>query len=135
MVTVIDEYTRECLAIVVNRKMQSTYVMETLAELFVTKGTPVHIGSDNGPESCAKAVREWLRNLEVETLFIEPGSLWENGYCKSFNGRLRDELLNGEIFYTLQEAKILIEGWRREYNEIRPSAAWATDRLHLRPER
>ena len=120
MLTVIDEYTRECLAIVANRKMQSADVIETLAELFVRKGTPEHIRSDNGPEFCAKAVREWLRDLGVETLFIEPGSPWENGYCESFNGRLRDELLNGEIFYTLQEAKILIEEWRRDYNEIRP---------------
>ena len=120
MLTVIDEYTRECLAIVVNRKMQSADVIETLAELFVGKGTPEHIRSDNGPEFCAKAVREWLRDLGVETLFIEPGSPWENGYCESFNGRLRDEFLNGEVFYTLQEAKILIEEWRREYNEIRP---------------
>jgi transposase InsO family protein len=120
MLTVIDEYTRECLAIVVNRKMQSADVIETLAELFVRKGTPEHIRSDNGPEFCAKAVREWLRDLGVVTLLIEPGSPWENGYCESFNGRLRDELLNGEVFYTLQEAKILIEEWRREYNEIRP---------------
>jgi transposase InsO family protein len=120
MLTVIDEYTRECLAIVVDRKMQSTDVMETLAELFVRKGAPEHIRSDNGPEFCAAAVREWLARLGVGPLFIEPGSPWENGYCESFNGRLRDELLNGEIFYTLQEAKILIEEWRREYNEIRP---------------
>jgi len=120
MLTVIDEYTRECLAIVVNRKMQSTDVVETLAELFVRKGTPEHIRSDNGPEFCAKAVSEWLRDLGIETLFIGPGSPWENGYCESFNGRLRDELLNGEVFYTLQEAKILIEAWRREYNEVRP---------------
>jgi transposase InsO family protein len=120
MLTVIDEYTRECLAIVVNRKMQSTDVMETLAELFVRKGTPEHIRSDNGPEFCAAAVREWLARLGVGPLFIEPGSPWENGYCESFNGRLRDELLNGEVFYTLQEARILIEEWRREYNEIRP---------------
>ena len=100
MLTVIDGYTRECLAIVVDRKLRSTDVIEALAELFVRKGTPEHIRSDDGPES---------------------GSPWENGYCESFNGRLRGELLNGEIFYTLQEAtKTLIEEWRREYNEIRP---------------
>ena len=125
MLTVIDEYTRECLAIVVDRKLRSTDVIETLAELFISRRTPEHIRSDNGPEFCAQAVREWLARLGVGPLFIEPGSPWENGYCESFNGRLRDELLNGEIFYTLQEAKILIENWRREYNEIRP---------HLRPE-
>lgn len=120
MLTVIDEYTRECLAIVVDRKLRSTDVIETLAGLFISRGTPEHIRSDNGPEFCAEAVREWLGRLGIGPLFIEPGSPWENGYCESFNGRLRDELLNGEIFYTLQEAQILIEAWRREYNEIRP---------------
>jgi putative transposase len=120
MLTVIDEYTRECLAIVVDRRLRPTDVIETLGELFVRRGTPEHIRSDNGPEFCAKAVREWLDRLGVGPLFIEPGSPWENGYCESFNGRLRDELLNGEISYTLQEAKILIENWRCEYNEIRP---------------
>jgi len=120
MLTVIDEYTRECLAIVVDRRLRSTDVIEVLAELFIRRGTPEHIRSDNGPEFCAKAVHKWLDRLGVGPLFIEPGSPWENGYCESFNGRLRDELLNGEIFYTLQEAKILIENWRCEYNEIRP---------------
>ena len=123
MLTVIDEYTRECLAIVVDRKLKSTDVIETLAELFLSKGLPEHIRSDNGPEFCAKAVREWLDRFDVGPLFIEPGSPWENGYCESFNGKLRDELLNGEIFYTLQEAKILIENWRCEYNEIRPHSS------------
>ena len=123
MLTVIDEYTRECLAIVVDRKLKSTDVIETLAELFLSKGLPEHIRSDNGPEFCAKAVREWLDHFDVGPLFIEPGSPWENGYCESFNGKLRDELLNGEIFYTLQEAKILIENWRCEYNEIRPHSS------------
>jgi len=123
MLTIIDEYTRECLAIVVDRRLRSTDVIEALAELFIRRGTPEHIRSDNGPEFCAKAVREWLDRLGVGPLFIEPGSPWENGYCESFNGRLRDELLNGEIFYTLQEAKILIENWRRECNEIRPHSS------------
>jgi len=123
MLTIIDEYTRECLDIVVDRKLRSTDVIESLAELFVTKGLPRHIRSDNGPEFCANAVREWLDRLDVGPLFIEPGSPWENGYCESFNGKLRDELLNCEIFYTLQEAKILIENWQREYNAIRPHSS------------
>jgi len=123
MLTVIDECTRECLAIVVDRRLRSTDVIETVAELFIRKGLPEYILSNNGPEFCAKAVQEWLDRLGVGPLFIEPGSPWENGYCESFNGRLRDELLNGEIFYTLQEAKILIENWRREYNEIRPHSS------------
>ena len=123
MLTVIDEYTRESLAIAVNRQLKSTDVIETLAKLFLTKGLPEHIRSDNGPEFCAKAVREWLRRFDVGPLFIEPGSPWENGYNESFNGKLRDELLAREIFYTLREAKILIEGWRREYNEFRPHSS------------
>jgi len=123
MLTIIDEYTRECLAIVVDRKLRSPDVIETLAELFMRKGLPEHIRSDNGPEFCAKAVREWLDRFDVGPLFIEPGSPWENGYNESFNGKLRDELLNREIFYTLQEAKIIIENWRREYNEIRPHSS------------
>ena len=93
--------------------------METLAELFVERGTPAYIRSDNGPEFTAKAVRAWLERLEVGTLFIEPGSPWENGYVESFNGRFRDELLNGEIFYTLKEAEVIIERWRRFYNRER----------------
>lgn len=123
MLTVIDEYTRECLDIVVGRKLRSTDVIETLAELFISGGLPEHIRSDNGPEFCANAVREWLGRLDVGPLFIEPGSPWENGYCESFNGKLRDELLNREIFYTLEEAKVLIENWRREYNTIRPHSS------------
>jgi putative transposase len=128
ILTVIDEYTRECLDIVVGRRLTSLDVVETLAKLFMRRGLPEHIRSDNGPELRAKAVQEWLSRLDVAPLFIEPGSPWENGYCESFNGRLRDELLNREIFYTLQEAKILIESWRREYNEIRPHGS-----LNYRP--
>ena len=123
MLTVIDEYTRECLAIVVDRKLKSADVIGMLAKLFLTKGLPEHIRSDNGPEFCAKAVREWLRRFDVGPLFIEPGSPWENGYCESFNGKLRDELLNREIFYTLKEARVLIENWRQEYNTIRPHSS------------
>ena len=123
MLTVIDEFTRECLALPVERRLRSGDVLETLAELFVQRGTPEHIRSDNGPEFCANAVREWLARTNVKTLFIEPGSPWENGYNESFNGKLRDELLNGETFYTLEEAQVLIEQWRKHYNAIRPHSA------------
>ena len=123
MLTVIDEYTRECLAIEVSRRLRSDDVLDCLKDLFAHRGPPDHIRSDNGPEFTAKAVRRWLPRVGVKTLFIEPGSPWENGYNESFNGKLRDELLNGEIFYTLKEAKVLIEQWRRHYNTIRPHSA------------
>jgi len=123
MLTMIDEYTRECLAIKVGRKLTSNDVIEQLADLFIARGLPENIRSDNGPEFAAKAVRSWLERLEVQTLFIEPGSPWENGYIESFNGKLRDELLNGEIFMTLFEAEVIIEEWRREYNEVRPHSS------------
>ena len=123
ILTVLDEYTRECLATVVGRRLRSDDVLHCLTNLFVTHGTPEHIRSDNGPEFTAKAVRRWLRKIGVRTMYIEPGSPWENGYNESFNGKLRDELLNGEIFYTLKEAQVLIEGWRREYNTIRPHSS------------
>ncbi len=123
ILTVVDEYSRECLALVVARRLRATDVLETLADLFVTHGVPAHIRSDNGPEFTAELVRLWLEGLQVQTLFIAPGSPWENGYVESFNGKLRDELLDREIFYTLTEAKILIERWRREYNSIRPHSA------------
>jgi transposase InsO family protein len=123
MMTVVDEYSRECLAIVPGRMLRSDDVIETLADLFVERGAPDHIRSDNGPEFCSRAVRGWLERLGVTTLFIEPGSPWENGYNESFNGKLRDELLNREVFYTLEEAKVLIEDWRREYNTIRPHSS------------
>ena len=123
MLVVIDEYTRECLDIRVDRSLKSNDVIEVLADLMVVRGVPEYIRSDNGAEFTAHAVREWLDNVGVNTLFIEPGSPWENGYCESFNGRLRDELLAREIFYTLKEAKILIENWRREYNTIRPHSS------------
>jgi len=123
MLTLIDEYSRESLAIKVARSIRSEDVLECLAELFVHRGTPDHIRSDNGPEFTAQAVREWLGRVDVKTLFIEPGSPWENGYVESFNGKLRDELLNGEIFYTLTEAKVLIERWRNEYNTKRPHSS------------
>jgi transposase InsO family protein len=124
LLTVIDEYTRECLVIRVRRRMTSNDVLYALSELFLEYGVPEHTRSDNGPEFVAKAVRGWLGNLGVTTLFIEPGSPWENGYIESFNGKLRDELLDGELFYTLKEAEILIEQhWRREYNHLRPHSS------------
>ena len=123
MLTVIDEFTRECLAIEVARRIRSDDVLYLLADLFVRRGVPDHIRSDNGSEFTAKAVREWLGRVGVKTLYIEPGSPWENGYNESFNGKLRDELLNGEIFYSLEEAKVLIEQWRRHYNTVRPHSA------------
>ena len=123
MLTMVDEYTRECLTIDVERKIRSDDVLYRLEQLFVERGVPDHIRSDNGPEFTAIAVREWLGRLGVRTLFIEPGSPWENGYIESFNGKLRDELLNGEIFDTLVEAKVLIERWRQEYNRFRPHSS------------
>ena len=123
MLTLIDEHTRECLAIDVARKLRHGDVLERLSDLFVRRGVPQYIRSDNGSEFTAKAVREWLRKVSVKTLFIEPGSPWENGYCESFNGRLRDELLAREQFDSLLEAKVLIERWRREYNTIRPHSS------------
>ena len=123
ILTLIDEYTRECLSLSVARKLNSQNVLDELSTLFLIRGIPEHIRSDNGPEFTARAVREWLELLGVKTLFIEPGSPWENGYIESFNGKLRNELLNGEIFTTLFEAKVLIEEWRKEYNHVRPHSA------------
>jgi len=123
MLTIVDEFTRECLAIDVERNLTSEDVMERLTDLFVRRGPPTYIRSDNGGEFTATAVREWLDRLNVTTLYIEPGSPWENGYIESFNGKLRDELLDGEIFYTLMEAKVLIERWREHYNRFRPHSS------------
>jgi len=123
ILNVIDEYTRECLAIKVARRLTSRDVIEVLTDLFIEHGIPVHIRSDNGSEFTAKRVRQWLQRLQVRPLYIEPGSPWENGYIESFNGRMRDELLNREIFYSLKEAKVLIEMWRKHYNTIRPHSA------------
>ena len=123
MLTLIDEFTRECLSIDVSRQMNSEDVLERLTWLMVTRGVPNHIRSDNGPEFTAKVVRKWLERVGVRTLFIEPGSPWENGYVESFNGKLADELLEREVFYTLHEAKVLIERWRILYNTIRPHSA------------
>ena len=123
ILNIINEFTRECLAILVARKIKNQDVIDLLFQLFILRGIPAHIRSDNGPEFTAQAIRKWLNKLGVRTLFIEPGSPWENGYIESFNGKLRDELLNREIFTTLEEAKVLIEQWRREYNQIRPHSA------------
>jgi transposase InsO family protein len=123
ILNIIDEYTRECLAILVARKITNQDVIDLLFNLFIFRGIPGHIRSDNGPEFTARALRKWLSRLGVKTLFIEPGSPWENGYIESFNGKMRDELLSREIFTTLQEAKVLLEQWRREYNQVRPHSA------------
>jgi len=123
MLTLVDEFTRECLAIDVARKLRSDDVLERLAWLFATRGVPEHLRSDNGPEFTASVVRDWVKKVRVKTLFIEPGSPWENGYVESFNGKLRDELLNGEIFYSMKEAKVLIERWRTHYNTVRPHSS------------
>jgi putative transposase len=123
MLNVIDEYTRESLMIKVKRKLNSVDVLEALAELFLSRGVPEYIRSDNGSEFIAKKLRSWLEKVEVKTLYIEPGSPWENGYCESFNGKMRDQFLNGEIFYTLKEAQVLIERWRKHYNEVRPHSS------------
>jgi transposase InsO family protein len=123
MLNVIDEFTRECLAIRINRKLKSTDVIDTLSDLFILRGIPTHVRSDNGPEFIAQALRDWLAAVGSKTAYIMPGSPWENGYCESFNSKLRDELLNGEIFYTLKEAKIVIEAWRQHYNTIRPHSS------------
>ena len=123
VLVVLDEYTRRCLAIVVARRLRSDDVLHCLTDLFVTHGPPEHIRSDNGPEFIAINVREWLGRIGVKTLYIEPGSPWENGYCESLNSKLRDELLNGEIFTTMREAQVLIENWRRHYNAIRPHSS------------
>ena len=120
--TLIDEYTRECLAICVARRINSFGVIEALSNVMLHRGIPEHIRSDNGPEMTAKVVREWLTQVGAKTLFIAPGSPWENGYNESFNGKLRDELLNGEIFYSLKEAKVVIEQWRKYYNTKRPQS-------------
>ena len=123
ILNIIDEYTRECLAIMVKRHITSQDVIDQLFELFLFRGVPEHIRSDNGPEFTAKAIRDWLYRLGVKSLFIEPGSPWENGYIESFNGKMRDELLNREVFMNLVEAQILTEQWRKDYNQVRPHSS------------
>ena len=128
LMTLIDEFTRECLAIKVARRINSFGVIETMADVMLERGVPEHIRSDNGAEMTAKVVRSWFARLGAKTLYIEPGSPWENGYCESFNGKLRDECLNSEIFYSLREATVVIEQWRNQYNTIRPHSS-----LNYRP--
>ena len=123
MLNVIDEYTRECIAIRISRRLKAVDVIDVLSDLFILRGVPEHVRSDNGPEFIAQALRDWLAAVGAKTAYIMPGSPWENGYCESFNSKLRDELLNGEIFYTLKEAKIIIEAWRRHYNTVRPHSS------------
>ena len=128
MLTVVDEFTRECLTIEVARKFKGKDVVEVLKELFAIRGRPKYIRSDNGPEFASKAVKNWLGKHKVETLFIEPGSPWENGYIESFNGKLRDECLDGELFLCLAEARYIVERWRLDYNHHRPHSMldWMT---------
>lgn len=123
MLNIVDEFTREALAIRIDRRLRSTDVIDTLADLFILRGIPGHIRSDNGSEFIATAVKDWIAAVGAKTAYIEKGSPWENGYIESFNGKLRDELLNGEIFYSLREAQIVIEQWRRHYNMIRPHSS------------
>ena len=123
MLNVVDEFTHECLAIRVDRKLKAIDVIDVLSDLFILRGVPGHIRSDNGPEFVAKAVQAWIAAVGAKTAYIAPGSPWENGYVESFNARLRDELLDGEIFYSLREAQIIIESWRRHYNTVRPHAS------------
>ena len=123
ILNIIDEFTKECLASFVARRIRSQDVIFVLADLFIEHGMPEHIRSDNGPEFVAKKVLKWFKTLSVKPLFIAPGSPWENGYCESFNGKMRFQLLDGEIFFTLLEAKVVIEAWRRHYNEVRPHSS------------
>jgi putative transposase len=123
ILVIIDEYTRECLSIHVSRRIKSQDVLDQLYDLFLMRGVPEYLRSDNGAEFTANAVRNWLGELGVATLYIEPGSPWENGYVESFIGKLRDELLNGEVLDTIVEAKVLVEGWRKEYNRFRPHSS------------
>jgi transposase InsO family protein len=123
MLNVIDEFTHECLAVRINRKLKAIDGIDVLSDLFILRGVPGHIRSDNGPEFIAKALQDWIAAVGATTAYIAPGSPWENGFIESFNARLRDELLNGEIFFTLKEAQIVVESWRRHYNAVRPHAS------------
>ena len=123
MLNVVDEFTHECIAIRIQRKLKAIDVIDVLSDLFITRGVPEHVRSDNGPEFIATAVQEWIAAVGARTAYIAPGSPWENGFVESFNARLRDELLNGEIFYSLAEARVIIEAWRRHFNAVRPHAS------------
>ncbi len=132
MLRIIDEFSRESLAIRVARKLKATDVTEALCELFISRDIPTHVGSDNGLEFVAEALRDWIAAVGARTAYIETGSLWENGYCESFNGKLRDELLNGETLYTLKKAQIVIESWRRHYNTVLHTHRLDIDHRHQR---
>ena len=121
--TMVEEFTRECLAIEVARSLRADDVIFRLTDLLVAHGQPDYLRSDHGPELTATALCQWLTQLGVGTLCIEPGSPWENGYNESVNGKLRDDLLNGDIFYTVKEAQVLIEVWRQHDNQVRPHSA------------
>jgi putative transposase len=123
ILSIVDEFTRECLALTVNRRLKSTDVIDVLADLFVIRGIPKCIRSDNGPEFVAKAIQRWLAKAGVETLYITPGSPWENGFVESFHSRLRDELLNPEIFDNIPHARALVDAWKNDYNHRRPHSA------------
>jgi transposase InsO family protein len=123
LLNVIDEFTRECLAIRVARKLKAADVIDVLSDLFILRGVPAPGRSDDGPEFIAKSVQKWIAAVGAKTAYITPGSPWENGDIESFNARLRDELLNGEIFYSLREAQIMIESWRRHDTGVRPHAS------------
>ena len=123
MLNVVDELTHECIAIRIERKLKSFDVIDVLSDLFITRGVPEHVRSDNGPEFIATAVQDWIAAVGAKTAYIAPGSPWENGFVESFNARLRDEFLNGEIFYSLAEARVIIEAWRRHFNAVRPHAS------------
>jgi len=123
LLTIIDEYTRKCFTIKINYQLKANDVLETLSNLFLSEGCPDYIRSDNGSEFTAKVLTDWLNTIKIKTAYITPGSPWENGYNERFNGILRDELLNGEIFYTLKEARIITEQWRQHYNQVRPHSS------------
>ena len=118
MLNLIDEHSRECLMVRCEWRWSSAKVIEALADVMVMKSVPEHLCSDNGPEFVARDLRQWLANTGAKTLYIEPGSPWENGYCESFNSKLRDEFLNGEIFYSMTEIRVLAERWRVHYNTV-----------------
>jgi putative transposase len=120
MLNIVDEFSHECLAIRIDRKLNSTAVIDVLSDLFILRGVPAYVRSDNGPEFVAKAVQDWIKAVGAKTAYITPGSPWENGFIESFNARLRDELLDGEIFYSLKEVRVVVESWRRHYNTKRP---------------
>jgi putative transposase len=123
MLNLIDEHSQECLLVRAERRWSSVRVIEALADVMVMKGVPEHLRSDNGQEFVARDLRKWLQSTGAKTLYIEPGSPWENGYCESFNSKLRDEFLNGEVFYSIKELRVLVERWRVHYNTVRPHSS------------